>query len=96
MSTRDMTVTVTVDEAEWDRLHDAAECAGMSVDTYIAWGVKILAAQTQIGKPSRLDDIRRLRAAPRPLDAIDEPESLAWTETFAERLSHRTAQFRND
>ncbi|WP_280369658.1 hypothetical protein [Nocardia wallacei] len=94
MSTRDITVTVTVDEADWLELSDAAECAGMGVDAYVAWGVRLLAARTAPGRTLRADDHPGLPPVRRRPDVADEPESAAWTETFAERLSHRAEAFR--
>ncbi|RDI54458.1 hypothetical protein [Nocardia mexicana] len=95
MSTRDITVTVTVDEAEWLSLNDAAECAGMGMRAYIAWGVRLLAAETRPGRTRASSELRGLQSARRKPEIDDEPESVAWAETFAERLSHRTEPFRD-
>ncbi|MBF6174741.1 hypothetical protein [Nocardia blacklockiae] len=96
MSTRDITVTVTVDEAEWLSLTDAAECAGMRLDAYLAWAVRLLAANAQPGLAPRPDEPRGLRVTRRRPEIVDESESVAWAETFAERLSHRADAFRED
>lgn len=93
MATRD--IVVTVDEYEWLVLEDAAECAGMSVQAYASWVVRLAAMQSR-------SDIARRRAtlasksAPRAIDTAEQSESVAWAETFSERLSHRVERFRED
>ncbi|MFC9894561.1 hypothetical protein ACFVMC_12795 [Nocardia sp. NPDC127579] len=90
MATRDVTVTVSMDDAQWHTLHDAAECAGMTLEAYLSWGVRLLATQPRPGKnltgaaPTRITS---------PRSAAEETES-AWTESFAERLSHRAEPYR--
>ncbi|MFJ9369676.1 hypothetical protein ACIRRA_35400 [Nocardia sp. NPDC101769] len=89
-------MTVTVDDSEWLALNDAAECAGMSVETYICWGVRLLALQAVPGSVrGRMSTPQS--TVPRRIDErLDAPQSTDWAETFAERLSHRVEQFRGD
>lgn len=84
MDSRD--IAVTVGEEDWLALHQAAEAAGMSVEAYVSWGVRILAMQARPGR-------RESRPASPPRrrdDAVaEESEAAAWAETFTQRLSHR-------
>lgn len=89
-------ITVTLDEDDWRALSAAADCAGMSVEAYASWGVRLLAMQARPGRPLRHDAVSGSKAVLRASGEAEEPDSVAWTETFAERLSHRTGQFRND
>ncbi|MFI6866106.1 hypothetical protein [Nocardia sp. NPDC050406] len=95
MATREITVTVSVDGDEWDILRDAAECAGMSVEAYLRWSVRLVALRSRPGRALRPEGLELPRAR-RGAREVDEPEAVAWAETFTERLSHRTEQFRND
>ncbi|WP_369639900.1 hypothetical protein [Nocardia sp. JMUB6875] len=87
-------MTVTVDDSEWLALRDAAECAGMSLESYICWGVRLLALQAVPGRAKGRVDIPARKARRRGEDAVDATQSAEWVETFAERLSHRAEQFR--
>ncbi|WP_067686152.1 hypothetical protein [Nocardia jejuensis] len=87
-------IAVTVDEDTWVPLRVAADCAGMSVQDYVSWAVRVLAIQSQPGGGTRRGGPIRPRVARRRGKAADDAESAAWTETFAERLSHRAEQFR--
>ncbi|MFJ9371483.1 hypothetical protein ACIRRA_44785 [Nocardia sp. NPDC101769] len=78
MASRD--IVVTVGEDDWLTLNDAAECAGMSVEAYVSWGVWLLALQARLGTGASK---MRLRAS----GLGEESETVAWTETFAQRLS---------
>ncbi|MFE3229524.1 hypothetical protein [Nocardia sp. NPDC059228] len=90
MATRE--IVVTVDENDWGVLHHAADCAGMCVEAYASWGMRLLALQARSEETSQ----HRAHAGPKAAQTADESESVAWVETFAERLSHRADQFRND
>lgn len=83
MAIRD--IVVTVGEDDWDTLVDSAEAAGMSIEAYLSWCVRVLAMQSRPGGQARplLDRSAPVRHIPE-----DESESAAWTETFCERLSH--------
>ncbi|WP_433592744.1 hypothetical protein [Nocardia sp. CA-145437] len=91
MASRD--IVVSVGDDDWLTLSDAAECAGMSVAAYVAWGVRVLAFQARPGgskrRPSTSPSATRRRAK-----SADETESMAWAETFSERLSHRADRYR--
>ncbi|MBF6237539.1 hypothetical protein IU474_10705 [Nocardia otitidiscaviarum] len=89
-------IVVTVSEGDWLTLRDAAECAGMSVPAYVRWGVRLLALRAGPGGSERRDIPVPPRASHRTPITPDEPESTAWTETFAERLSHRADTFHID
>lgn len=95
MATRD--ITVTVDKSEWRALKYAAECAGMSLEAYVCWGVRLLALQSRPeGGAARHHSAVRAPAVRRAPRVVEELESAAWSETFAERLSHRAEGFRDD
>ncbi|MGV9413687.1 hypothetical protein ACWDOP_27615 [Nocardia sp. NPDC003693] len=94
MATKDVTVTVTMDEDEWRDLRAAAECAGMPLEAYIRWGVRLLAAPPRPGKNLGRGPLERRATRRRIADHADESEAAAWTETFAERLSHHSEQYR--
>ncbi|NNH74924.1 hypothetical protein HLB23_34610 [Nocardia uniformis] len=94
MTTRDIAVTVTMDDVEWQHLRDAAECAGMSLEAYVCWGVRLLAVGTKPGK-SLGRAFPAVVPAPRTPPQVGD-ESQVWAETFTERLSHRVEQFRDD
>ncbi len=86
MASRDIVVTVSQDD--WYTLVHSAEAAGMSVEAYLSWCVQQPAMQARPGTVApgpRLD-----RSTPRPRTPEEDSESAAWTETFCERLSHRT------
>lgn len=89
-------ITVRVKKGQWRAISAAADCAGMSVEDYIRWSVKLLAPQSRPGgnppQPSTAPPEPRRRAHP----VLDQPESTAWEECFSEQLSHRIEQFRND
>ncbi|WP_157514229.1 hypothetical protein [Nocardia concava] len=87
-------MTVTVDDSEWLALNDAAECAGMSVESYIGWGVRLLAMQAVPGGSKRRVSVSPRKAQRRIDEHPDMTQSEEWVETFAERLSHRAEQFR--
>ncbi|MGW4245192.1 hypothetical protein [Nocardia sp. NPDC004722] len=89
MASKDL--VVTVDRDDWRALKDAAECAGMSVEAYVSWGIRVLALQARPGRSVRRDGVvPRVRGRSR--QPADESESAAWTETFSERLSCRVAR----
>lgn len=92
MATKDVTVTVTVDDTEWAQLSDAAVCAGMSVPDYLAQSARLVALQPCASRPLRVP--RDL--PPRGSSQDDDSETAAWTESFSQRLHHRTDLFRND
>lgn len=93
MATRDVTVTVTMDEGDWQLLEEAADCAGMTVQAYIGWNTRLLAQQSRPDAASaRHQKIRRRHR--RAVAVIEEPEEQAWAESFTERLSHRTEPYR--
>lgn len=89
-------ITVRVKKGQWRAISAAADCAGMSVEDYIRWSVKLLALQSRPGgnphQTSTTHPEPRRRARP----VLDQPESTAWEECFAEQLSHRIEQFRDD
>ncbi|MGV9665948.1 hypothetical protein ACWDUL_16900 [Nocardia niigatensis] len=87
MSSRD--IVVTVGEDDWLTLRDAAECAGMSVEAYVSWGVRVLALQARPGGVKQGGREGSPRAGRRAAELPDESESAVWTETFTQRLSHR-------
>ncbi|MFE3227310.1 hypothetical protein [Nocardia sp. NPDC059228] len=87
MSSKD--IVVTVGEDDWLTLRDAAECAGMSVEAYVSWGVRVLALQARPGGVKQGGRTGGLRARRRATGTAEESESAAWTETFTQRLSHR-------
>ncbi|MEV6280631.1 hypothetical protein [Nocardia sp. NPDC051832] len=93
MATRDLTVTVSMDEDQWHSLADAAECAGMTLEAYLSWGVRLLAEQARPGKNlagrPRGQAVRSRRGR-----AVAEESGSAWTDTFTERLSHRAEHYR--
>ncbi|PXX69271.1 hypothetical protein DFR70_102960 [Nocardia tenerifensis] len=94
MATREITVTVA--KSEWRTLRAAAECAGMSLEAYVSWGVRLLALESGTAGATRRLSAPQSPAAPRPPKVVDEPESVAWAETFTERLAHRADGFRDD
>ncbi|MFI2589860.1 hypothetical protein ACH498_25155 [Rhodococcus erythropolis] len=74
-------IAVTVGEGDWLTLHQAADAAGMSVEAYVSWGVRILAMQARPGGTGH----RECSAGPLPRrdDASgEESEAAAWAETF--------------
>ncbi|MEU6586943.1 hypothetical protein [Nocardia sp. NPDC046763] len=87
MASRD--IVVTVGEDDWFTLQDAADCAGMSVEAYVSWGVRLLAMQARPGGSQRREGLGGSKATRRASEVCDESESAAWAETFTERLSHR-------
>ncbi|MVU77103.1 hypothetical protein GPX89_07560 [Nocardia sp. ET3-3] len=87
MASRD--IVVTVGEDDWLTLSDAAECAGMSVEAYVSWGVRILALQARPGGAKQGGRAGSLSAGRHTSRSAEESESAAWTDTFTERLSHR-------
>ena len=93
MATREVTVTVTVDDTEWAQLCDAAVCAGMSVPDYLAHSARLVALQSRAAPPLRVP--RDLRP-PRGSSQDNDSETAAWTETFSQRLHHRADLFRDD
>lgn len=83
MAIRD--IVVTVGEDDWDTLVDSAEAAGMGIEAYLSWCVRVLAMQSRPGvsHSTLLDRSTNARHIPE-----EESESAAWTESFCERLSH--------
>ncbi|WP_433566788.1 hypothetical protein ACQP1O_17325 [Nocardia sp. CA-151230] len=64
MASRD--IVVTVGEDDWLLFTDAAECAGMSVQAYLSWGVRLPALQARpdsAKQDSRADGPRTRRPA---------------------------------
>ncbi|MGX1808972.1 hypothetical protein ACWIGI_24900 [Nocardia sp. NPDC055321] len=88
---REFTLTLTSGDSDWQAVHDAAECAGMSVEGYIRWLVRIL---VQAASGSGTTHHTPLAKGPRAGAALPEPEAAGWDETFSERLVQRAAQFR--
>ncbi|WP_433521246.1 hypothetical protein ACQPZ2_28320 [Nocardia pseudovaccinii] len=91
MATKEVTVTVTVDDTEWAQLCDAAECAGMSVPDYLARSARLVALQPRMARSRVPRDLPRHGAS-----HDDDSETAAWTESFSQRLHHRADLFRND
>ncbi|MGW4371007.1 hypothetical protein ACWEKT_35730 [Nocardia takedensis] len=79
-SDSEVTVSVTMRERDHRALRAAAEVAGMDLDDYLAWAMRLLAEQATTSGP------RRGRAAG-PVAArrigvqAEEPEAQAWTES---------------
>ncbi|MGW4371772.1 hypothetical protein ACWEKT_39765 [Nocardia takedensis] len=94
MATKDVTVTVTMDEHDWRLVEDAADCAGMTVQRYIAWNVRLLAEQSRPGAPQAPG--HALSRPPRPIPVVEESDDAVWVEAFAERLGHRADLYRED
>ncbi len=92
MATKEVTVTVTVDDTEWAQLCDAAECAGMSVLEYLAHSARLVALEPRA--PRRLRLPRDFR--PQGPSQDNDSETVAWTESFSQRLHQRVDSFRND
>ncbi|MFE9322229.1 hypothetical protein ACIHDR_33560 [Nocardia sp. NPDC052278] len=92
MATKEVTVTVTMDDTEWAQLCDAAECAGMSVPDYLAHSARLVALHPRMARPLRVPRDLPQRGASQD----DDSETAAWTESFSQRLHHRTDVFRND
>ncbi|MEV6071415.1 hypothetical protein AB0L82_33125 [Nocardia sp. NPDC052001] len=82
-------IVVTVGEEDWHTLIDAAEAAGMSVEAYASWCIRIIAVQARPGGGKRAGEFSQSKAVKRASKFDDESESAAWAETFTERLSHR-------
>ncbi|MFI6772769.1 hypothetical protein [Nocardia sp. NPDC050412] len=91
MATREVTVTVTVDDTEWAELCDAAACAGMNVPDFLAQSARLVAL-----KPSAARSARVSREHPPRGSSRDDSETAAWAESFSQRLHHRADLFRND
>ncbi|MFF2554964.1 hypothetical protein ACFVUS_28445 [Nocardia sp. NPDC058058] len=83
-------IVVTVGEEDWRTLIDAAEAAGMSVEAYASWCIRIIAVQARPGGGKRAGELGQAKSAKRASERDDESESAAWAETFSERLSNRT------
>ncbi|WP_040741273.1 hypothetical protein [Nocardia tenerifensis] len=64
MATREITVTVA--KSEWRTLRAAAECAGMSLEAYVSWGVRLLALESGTAGATRRLSAPQSPAAPRP------------------------------
>ncbi|WP_216917155.1 hypothetical protein [Nocardia noduli] len=95
IATRDVTVTVTIDEQEWRLLEEAADGAGMTVAAYIDWNTRLLAQQARpVATTARLR--QRLSRSRRAPALFDEPEEQAWSSSFTQWLSHRTDLCRED
>ncbi|WP_433680355.1 hypothetical protein [Nocardia sp. CA-119907] len=92
MATKEVTVTVTVDDTEWAELCDAAMCAGMSVPDYLARIARLVALQPRASRPLLVPG----DVPPRGSSHDDDSETAAWTESFSQRLHHRADLFRND
>ncbi|UGT44617.1 hypothetical protein LTV02_15025 [Nocardia yamanashiensis] len=86
MTTWDIVVTV----GEEDRLvlMEAADAAGMGLEAYLSWCVRILAMQARPGSGKQHNLPGQARPG-RPAPEDDESEAAAWAETFSQRLSHR-------
>lgn len=82
-------IVVTVGEEDWRTLIDAADAAGMSVEAYASWCIRIFAVQARPGGGKRAGELGRTKTAKRAADIDEDSESAAWAETFTERLSHR-------
>ncbi|MFF2549498.1 hypothetical protein ACFVUS_00810 [Nocardia sp. NPDC058058] len=80
---------MTVGDDDWRALVAAAEAAGMGVEAYVSWCVRILAMQAQPGSGHRRQRLGQVRARRRGAAVDDGTEAAAWAETFTERLSHR-------
>lgn len=87
MASRD--IVVTVGENDWLTLNDAAETAGMGMEAYVSWCVRIFALQARPSGGKRVEIPGHVAGGRRASGVDDESESAAWAETFAERLSHR-------
>ncbi|MBF6277436.1 hypothetical protein A5780_29865 [Nocardia sp. 852002-20019_SCH5090214] len=95
MASREITVSVALDDTDWDALCEAADQAGMSVPDYLDWAVRLVTLHARSRR-----DLRPDPAGPPPrrsrTDSGEDSGSTAWTDTFAERLHQRAEQFRND
>ncbi|WP_148282700.1 hypothetical protein [Nocardia brasiliensis] len=89
-------ITVRVKKGQWRDLSAAADCAGMRVEDYIRWSVKLLALQSRPDSNPHPASTARPEPRRRARAVLDRPESTAWEECFAEQLSHRLEQFRDD
>lgn len=78
---------MTVTDEDWISLRHAADCAGMDISEYVAWGVRVLAMQAQPGSGSRQHLPTGSRTAGSGDAEGDESEASAWVETFTSRLS---------
>ncbi|MFF0492013.1 hypothetical protein ACWDSJ_10275 [Nocardia sp. NPDC003482] len=88
-------ISVAVTEDDWLALSDAADCAGMGVRDYVAWAVRLVALQAK-PEVTRASTPYLTKGVRYRVEDRDEPESAAWLDTFAERLSHRAEQFRDE
>ncbi|GAB2678812.1 hypothetical protein [Nocardia goodfellowii] len=93
MTTRDVTVTVSMDDVQWSSLRAAADCAGMSVEAYLCWGIRLIAAQSLPGK-NLSARVRGPITPSRTPPAVTEDPASAWMDTFSERLTHRAEPYR--
>jgi hypothetical protein len=91
MASRDVTVTVRIDEQDQRLLADAADCAGMTLQDYLGWNIELLAQQCRPGPAQR--GHRALPPRRRIPVVVDESEDQAWTSSFTERLDHRTGLY---
>lgn len=82
-------IVVTVGERDWLTLVDAAEAAGMTVEDYASWCVRIFASQARPTGGKRSHPLTHAKAGRRKKKVEEESESAAWVATFSERLSHR-------
>ncbi|KAA8888520.1 hypothetical protein F3087_16085 [Nocardia colli] len=87
-------ITVRLAKADWRIVSDAADCAGMSIEAYISWGVRLLALQAVPGAASPGPGFARPEQSRRAKTPVEQPESAVWEQCFAERLSHHAEQFR--
>ncbi|MTE17028.1 hypothetical protein [Nocardia aurantiaca] len=87
MPSRD--IVVAVGDNDWFALSEAAESAGMTVQEYVSWGVRILAIQARPGGIKQDHTVAKPKAPRIRPGTLDGSESDAWTETFSARLSHR-------
>lgn len=96
MAIREVTVTVRMEEHEWQLIEEAAECAGMPVHDYLSWNMWLLAQQARPAAASTRHQKLPLPRHRRITAAAEEPEEQAWAESFTERLSHRSAPYRDE
>ncbi|MEC3957634.1 hypothetical protein VMT65_31690 [Nocardia sp. CDC153] len=82
-------IVVTVGDEDRLTLLEAADAAGMSLEAYLSWCVRILAMQARPGGDKRAALPGQARPGRSVPDEDDGSEAAAWAETFTQRLSHR-------
>ncbi|PPJ04318.1 hypothetical protein C5E51_25140 [Nocardia nova] len=66
MASREITVSVALDDTDWDALCEAADQAGMSVPDYLDWAVRLVTLHARSRRDLRpIPPVRRRGAAAR-------------------------------